>query len=143
ESSCVMRLIGPTAASEVPSMILVDIPNRSAMARSPEPQTFKRSMFEFENCTAADLAGRECVGRFVDVVDSIALGAERIEIEFPVLVPVEEHREVAVRLARAADAADEALFVEQHVHCIQFDRRTRHADQYRGAAGVNAEPTRA
>ena len=54
-------------------------------------------------------------------------------------MPVEELREVPVGLARSADAADEPLLVEQHVHRVEFDRRTRNADQHRGAAGVHAE----
>ncbi len=79
------------------------------------------------------------VRRFVDVFEPVTLRDHRVEIEVAVLVPVEELREIAIGLARSADAADETLFVEQHVHRVQFDRRAGNADEHRGAAGVHAE----
>src|SRR5262245_56578145 len=66
---------------------------------------------ELQNRAAGDLPRLERVARFVDLFDLEALGYERVEVEFAFGVPAQEHREVAIGPAAAANAADVLLLV--------------------------------
>ena len=78
-------------------------PRRSReLPRGPTPHRAHRSrprLVQFEDCATGDPTRIEHVRRLVDGVERVARGDERVEVQFALVVPAQEHREVAVRAA--------------------------------------------
>ena len=89
------------------------LPRRIALRGDGDPSRYSRDesgrdphaglVVELHDRPAEDLALLERGGCLVDLTDLETLGDHRVEIERAVLGPGQEHREVAVRSATAAD----------------------------------------
>ena len=91
-------------------------------------------LVEDEDRTAGYAALFEIVDGLVDLVDSISLGDQSIEIEVAIRVPIKEAGEILRRCATATEAGDECSLADEHVHAVQLDGRLWHANQHGSSA---------
>ena len=96
---------------------------------------------EFENGSAFDHSFVERGYGFVDLLDGIAGCDEGVQVKVALIVPLKKNGQIPFGHATSSKAADQFLFVEQHVHAFKFKRRHRKTNHNGRAAALEAEPT--
>ena len=67
---------------------------------------------KLEYCPPSNLPGSQRGGRFIDLIERVALRDHGVQVEVTILLPFQEAWEISIWRTGTANAADETLLVD-------------------------------